>query len=361
MQSKGAIRRSNKGRKELVKAHRRIASRMHANAKKRGHAKSLYKNAITYQAAAASYTEAMLRNILNANDNRVSQNASLLMHCITSIADGMRTEAYRNGFSIGKELYRMLNSDKHYETYEESIPGLVSFFENAGLGNVAYAAFEDMLSLDVYSNEHRYVGSSIHVFESGIISGFVSSGRRNYSIISERACANNNSDHCEFVLEGTGYRGAEPVNGNIKGKELLDMLLGHIHRPHYSNEYLSSSYMALLSAVVADRRYIGEMNSIMRYIGSSIGDTLAKKGASSRLQGMLNVLDSIYTGMVEVRSKKPMSFIMSFDGTKLNEAYVRLSLSLVEGIFSRAYSTKKMKAIEINRYNLHKIKIAEER
>ncbi|MGC8651743.1 MAG: hypothetical protein ACP5UH_00620 [Candidatus Micrarchaeia archaeon] len=309
---------------------------------------------------ARSHTEAMLRNVLYGSGSRVNSNSSLLLHSLTTLTGSMRTVTYKRGFSIGKELYRMLNEKKHYATYEESIPDLVSFLERAGLGRIAYAAFEDGLALSVYNGEHRHVGTNIHVFEAGIMSGFVSSGRRDYSVVEEKACASNSADHCEFVFSASERR-AEPQSGpGVEGKEIIDGLLGHIYKPQEGGGNLSDSYAALLSNMVADRKYFEEMGGIMAYIGGSVGDMVAKRSMNHRFEDMLGILDGIYTGMVTTKSKKPMSIEMAFDGTRLSKAYAKLSLSLLGGMLSKLYSTKRMKAIEINKYDQYKIKIAEE-
>ncbi|MEM0150104.1 MAG: hypothetical protein QXW10_04365 [Candidatus Micrarchaeaceae archaeon] len=335
--------------------------RRHAN-RRFGMQPQLWKSAALQQQEtrhALSYTDIMLRNIMEKNDSRAGISSSLLLHGLASMTGSMRTISYREGFSIGKSLYRMLNEKKNYSMFEESIPDLVSFFESAGLGPITYTAFSDRLTLSTYTGKQQYLGANMHGFEAGIMSGFVSAVRHEYSNVYEKECANNNSDRCTFIFSSSERQRGAPAH-IAEGEELIGKIAEGITSAGSSKEGVSSSYLALLSNIVTKPEYIDEMKGIMAYIGGEIGGRL---GSSSKrkLIGAVNILKNAYGIVPEIASFKPVSITINYDGTKWRKEDIDLSLAFLSGLLPQTQNSNPVKAIEINRYDIHKIRIAEEK
>jgi len=310
--------------------------------------------------SSASYTEIMLNNIISNKDHMVGYNSSLLLHGLASLTGSLRTISYRRGLSTGKSLYKMLSEKKHYSMYEESIPDLVKFLESLGIGSIAYSAFNDKLVMNAYSKERKNVGANMHTFEAGIISGFVSASRHQYTHVYEKECANNNSDHCEFVF--SRYEdGKNALRASAEGEALISNIAASISKNEEASTGVPSSYLALVSDIVTNSEYMEEMKNIMTHIGSKIGNSIANGSKKHRITSAMNILSSTYAGIPEVLSFKPMSIVIKFDGTTSNNRYVDLSLAFLKGLLPNISNASQEKAIEINRYDFHKIKIAEEK
>ncbi|MGC8669763.1 MAG: hypothetical protein ACP5TL_01255 [Candidatus Micrarchaeia archaeon] len=305
----------------------------------------------------ATYSEVMLKNILNKNDTTENNSLSVMLHSASSLTESLRRITYKEGFSTGKSLYRMLNATKHYSMYEESIPDLVSFLESAGLGTMTYSIFESNPSFAIYGAPSIYIGSNIHTFEAGIISGFISTVRHQYIPINETECINNNSNVCKFSASEEPEAGIE-MDEN-ESKRILGNVVNNISTSTEGS--VSSSFLSLLSNVLTRREYLPEMKGVFSYIGSELGAKIQGKTSSAKMLNFANVLNSIYANKPKVTSIKPVSLILNFDGTRFRSEFVDLSLSFLNGALPRLSGTQEMKAIEINKYDMHKIRIAEQR
>ncbi|MGC8647197.1 MAG: hypothetical protein ACP5SA_00035 [Candidatus Micrarchaeia archaeon] len=300
-----------------------------------------------------SNDEVLLKSIMKKKDVLKGKNASLLLHALSVLSKSMRDITYREGFSIGKMLFAMSSKGKRYSFYEESIPELVSFLESAGLGQVTYTAFPNKLTIRIYSDGY-YLGAKIHAFEAGLISGYVSTGRHEYSHVVEKACVNDNSEYCEFEF----YGNAIEEGSEIESSSLLDRTIDGIIAS--SGNSLAHSYLSLLSKVVTNRSYKDEMSALMAYIGEGLGKRLLSNGRrSARLEKAIEIAGDICIAEPKIERTKPFSISMAFDGTRISKEFVNLSLSFLGGFLPKLSSAKELKAIEINRYNLHKIRIAE--
>ncbi len=111
-----------------------------------------------------------------------------------SSAPELRVLAFKSGFNLGAEAYRKSGG---------SMGPLQRLLENAGLGKIVYYPFESRSTFTSRALKHwdKSLGVNLHVFESGIISGYLSAHAGRSVIAEETACVFNGSNHCMFLAK----------------------------------------------------------------------------------------------------------------------------------------------------------------
>jgi predicted hydrocarbon binding protein len=114
-----------------------------------------------------------------------------MIYCLT--ASG-RQLGYKSGFVVGNSLYEKSNND---------IEMLFKTLRMFGLGRVLYYPAEDRAIITANEKTRSYVvlNDNIHVYECGIIAGFLSAATgQNISVV-ETHCIYNDSSFCQFVAD----------------------------------------------------------------------------------------------------------------------------------------------------------------
>jgi hypothetical protein len=94
-------------------------------------------------------------------------------------AQELQSLAFKSGFNLGVEAYA--NSEKNMLALEHIL-------ENAGLGKMIYYPFEFKSVIASRTMKQRGIdlGSNIHIFESGVISGYLSAHTKKHITVRDR-------------------------------------------------------------------------------------------------------------------------------------------------------------------------------
>lgn len=143
--------------------------------------------------AARTHEELLIRRLLQ-NPPKVSARGLEVQDLIYNSANELRSLAFKAGFNLGAEAYR--NSDG-------SMSSLEHVLEHAGFGKVIYYPFETSSTFSSARVRSRgiNIGTSVHIFEAGVISGYLSAHSRQRITAEETACVFNGSRDCKFVAE----------------------------------------------------------------------------------------------------------------------------------------------------------------
>ncbi len=298
----------------------------------------------------STYEEAILNSILRGRQvHNLPDEASLLGSALSSISGSMRDLQYRSGIHIGRSLYRIDNSVKHYLFPEEAIADLVEFFEAAGYRYVTYIALSDKIEISMFDGKGPDVGTNLHSFEAGIISGFISSAKHRYIAVEEVECVHNKHDSCRFIP--VAHKGAP--RAAIDEVAVLDRLAGHIaerakHPSSHSGSALhaemSGEYYSLMFKMLFDKSYIEAVKSIASYMGVSVGEKIfGPEGTAIAPQArMLRAMDTIRLlkfGEPTIKKSRPLHISVSFGGLTSKKEYVDVSLAYISALLSARFGT----------------------
>ena len=313
---------------------------------------------ISYPEANYSYEEAMLDNMIRgAKAKPIPEEAVAFSEILSNLTKNMKTITYRFGINVGRDLYRTLNSKKHYYWYEESIPDMVAFLEKSGYKDVAYTLTANGLRLRIYNTDGAFMGASVHTFESGLMSGFLSAASRQMIHVNEESCVKNGADYCEFVSSQKRKEGNE-IDMSVAVESFAQHLKMSMHGKN-SSKKISSLYHALSVSPLLNRRYSDAINNIVEHMGYRLGDYVFdnRKVTSKKISDCISKTASLLNfGEPSIRDSKELDMKFSFSPELSRKEYINLSLSFMDGIASKAemknniYSTTKSSG---GRYVLH--------
>jgi len=283
----------------------------------------------------ASYEEVLVKGIVTGRQEKKSTEYSLLFNSVLStLTPGMRNLYYKSGISVGRILYTTCEQNTHYTWYEESVKDLVSFFEKSGFSRITYNIFPDRLDIKLHKMDPTFLGSSMHVFESGIISGFLSAGRLQHVKVDEIACCNNGSKFCHFITTENLplYLGADT-------REVFDRFVENIIPHDPENRYMfADAYAMLSSSVFLDREYLEHMKNIVRHMGIEVGlgISLDKKLSGKSVKAIERISNLLGFGSLSIRSPKPLDMQFRFDKLKAKKEFVDISIAFLNGMLSNS-------------------------
>ncbi|MGA3020840.1 MAG: 4-vinyl reductase [Candidatus Micrarchaeales archaeon] len=134
-------------------------------------------------------------------------------------AQELQSLAFNAGFNLGIEAYA--NSEKNMSALEHIL-------ENAGLGRIIYYPFESksVIASRTMKQEGMNLGSNLHVFESGVISGYLSAHTKKHITVREQTCVFNGAPVCEFIATPGGIEssGSMPIEFPKIVKALADAI-----------------------------------------------------------------------------------------------------------------------------------------
>ncbi len=317
----------------------------------------------SYPTAPYSYEEAMLDNVISgAKATPIPEEAVTFGEILSNLTKNMKTITYRFGINVGRDLYRALNSKKHYYWYEESIPDLVMFLEKSGYKDVTYTLTAKGLRLRIYNADGAFVGAPVHTFESGLMSGFLSAASRQMIHVNEERCVKNGADYCEFVSSQKRDEGNE-VDMSAAVESFAQHLKMAMHG-RKNPKRISSLYHAISISPLLNRRYSGAINNIAEHMGYRFGDYVFdnRKVTSKKISDCISKTASLLNfGEPSIRDSKEIDMKFSFSPELSRKEYLDLSISFMNGIASKAEMKNSIYPTMQNRGGRYVLHIKEKR
>ncbi|MDE1871540.1 MAG: 4-vinyl reductase [Candidatus Micrarchaeota archaeon] len=261
---------------------------------------------------------------------RTTEYPLLLASVLSTVTPGLRSLYYKSGISAGRALYDIRNSERHYIWYEEGVSDLVSFLQNAGYKGITYNIFNDRIDIRLSRAEALDLSIPIHVFEAGLMCGFLTAARQQHVRVEEEKCICNGSQSCNFTTSNV-----LPLHQH-GGKEVLDRFASSIKERMGAKQRMQGNfpeeYYALSSSILLSGEYSEHMGSIVYYLGNQIGsmvyvpDQRRLRKATERLYSILGL------GSIRFISSKPMKIEIRFDRTKAKKEFVDISIAFLKGL-----------------------------
>jgi predicted hydrocarbon binding protein len=316
------------GKSKLSKKQsgKKAAAKAKTKRQARGKKPSKY---VQVQAPSEGYEEMLLNQVLSHKNCNTSEYSMIFNSVLSSLTPNSRRHFYNSGLSVGRLLYRLEDRQKRYKWYEESIKDLVSFLERAGFLGITYHIFPDKIDIRFNNRNKTHIGSNVHLFESGLISGFITAASQQHVAFNEVACSNNGSDSCHFVSSKT----FSPMESN--GSNMLERVIagvGQNLKENSKGDSFSDEYACLASSMLLDDEYSVQMAKIMMHIGFEISNVLgfdlsknAHHDLMQRIFRLLNICEIV------IKSQKPLKLEMHFGVLKAKKEFVDISIAFLNG------------------------------
>ena len=297
-----------------------------------------------------NYEEILLESIMGTEHNyKVAEYATLFNSVLSNLSEGMRDLRYRSGISIGRVLYGLYDRRRNYRWYEESVHDFVSFLERAGYQKVTYRVFPDQIEVMIHHKSGMQLGTNMHAFEAGMMSGFLTAAKTRKVHVNETLCSHNGSEFCRFVTSDR-YEPSE-IDPQMTERffEYFGSHLRDIEKQGMDGMRMPEEYYLLASLMHRD--YLGEVKRIMMDMGSQLSGKMQITRA--------NIEDAVKLlgfGEAKITSLKPLRGSISYGRLRAREEFVKMSIPFLDGLLSKTVG--KSSRVEVtavvnaNRYNV---------
>ena len=290
-----------------------------------------------YEPQISSYEETLLNGIISKRKGlRTTETALIFNSVLSTLTPGLRNLYYRSGVSLGRSLYRLYHQKRRYMWYEESVADLVSFFETCGFSQITYNVFPEKIELKFHNCSKGTLGTNVHVFEAGIVCGFLTTGKQQHVRVQEIACSSNGSDYCHFVTSDS-----LPLYLESNGQEVLQNFIRKISRTIHTRQEppksIPEEYYALSSSVFIDPEYQDHINKVVYYLGRQTALNLGEytksksRSTSQTYEGLFHLLN---LGELKLKSLRPVNATIHLDRLKAKKEFVDISITFLNGLLS---------------------------
>ena len=233
-------------------------------------------------------------------------------------AHELQSLAFKSGFNLGAEVYR--NSDRSFAPLEHVL-------ENAGLGKIVYYPFESRSVLTSRSVKPNGIelGTNVHIFEAGIMSGYLSAHAGKSIVVQEQTCVFNGASACEFMASageiGSGEHRQLEFSGVLRAlsKAIAD---GNACK-------IDDAYYLLAIKPLITEPVLGEAKKFLYITGKMLAKELPAFDRS--VSGAACLLGIEKAEIIRDR-KKNLSVDLSFTkGTSIN-GFVEFSVAMIAGM-----------------------------
>ncbi len=257
-------------------------------------------------------------------------NEPMVEDIIYNATPSMRELAYKSGFSFGMQLG---------EKSGKSIDKLFEVLGAAGLENILYYPFEDRAVIKASSKGYN-IGKLVHIYESGIIAGFLTSTTGKTIYVKEDKCAFNGDNVCEFVAEPkASIKPEEDYDENVV--ENLTKVISS-EGSKRSQEYMLFSMLPLMKEPIKDEiakvffaagSKLGEKGMEPEKLGEKFGIKIAKtkKGfvlsynPLNSLKGFVDISSALFAGIARSMGSKSVELRESPTKENTYKVYIRLA------------------------------------
>jgi predicted hydrocarbon binding protein len=308
-----------------------------------------------------TYEEILLDGIMSAKHIGKTTEYSILFNSVMSTLTAELHKLYYNdGAYIGGSLYDICRKNGHYVLYKESVADLVSFLENAGFSRITYHIYPDRIDIKFNNRDKTYLGRNMHVFEAGIMSGFLSTGAQQRLNVKEVSCSNNGSDLCHFMTS-EDPPAHEPDAGEVLSRfagSITDRIRSKAGAFPSFKENFAEEYLELSSQILSEKEHAEHMHRIVRHLGSTIAsetnlETLNRKA----LKNIERAYALLGLGKITTRYAKGIDIELQFDRLKAKKEFVDISIAFLEGLIGSSISGADIKTNSAKRNKSYVVRI----
>lgn len=235
---------------------------------------------------------------------------------------------YKYGFSVGMHIYT-----KTHEGARNIIPDIL---EKLNFGKVLYNPFSDKLIITSTGRRAMplRLGKNLHIYEAGIIAGYMSMATGLKLDANEVHCIYNNSDFCQFVCSPlTTPNFHLHVEGNRVVETLASALGAQASQARERSDYSILHMLPLLREPLLD-----EMAALLDLAGTK----LAKETPDERVESTLNSM-ARNLGVEKLKldlSKKRKSLKLRYGRYNSLDDFVTLSIQPFIGFTTEKFGSE---------------------
>lgn len=252
------------------------------------------------------------------NGKEKALNGTDVENLIYNTTSGLCTLGYGFGFSVGRAATLKLGQD---------VP-LTAILDRIGLHDSLYYPFRDKViitSRPMQVQPSLQLGSNVHVYEAGVISGYLSTSTGMHVVAQESRCVYNGAKQCQFS--------AVPLSQMPKFQGSgIDAVADAISSAFMSNRYskIANEYHRVLAYLpLTDARISEQILKLMMIAGERMGSASGSGGIGHIVPNIAN-----YFGVKAAKvEKKGMRTIIKLRYESYNslQAFVAIPAAVIVG------------------------------
>jgi hypothetical protein len=260
--------------------------------------------------------DTLLLNRLVLRQGEPTRRHLQLQELLYAYAPELSELAFKYGFGLGAEAYRISGG---------GMGALERLMYNSGFGRMVYHVSESrsVLAFSGVDPMGESTRANMHVFQAGVISGYLSAHSRRRIYAREEGCAFNGAKSCVFVARPHGYvEETRPALGFTAVLNAMDSAIGRGMRNASSDSY-----------VLAMGPFFGEplLSEASRFLYMA-GKQLSKGGGAldGRIKAIAGFL-GIKSASVNVSKNVASAVTLSYDHATSVRGFVELTAAFVSG------------------------------
>lgn len=243
---------------------------------------------------------------------------------------------YGFGFYIGREIYEKQGEEKKF----------IAMLERIGLPDSLYYPLSDRLIITSkpHTKKVSNIGKNMHVYEAGLISGYLSMSTGLKMNTTEPRCIYNGSDVCQFI--------AMPVSKRAEEKQVaLHYIVSGIASEIITSDYkkLKNEYYRILSFLpLLQQPMFEQVRKLLVMSGERIAEHTGTQDTKRIINNIANYFGAKEAQIYLRRSGKSI-IKLRYESYNSVYPYVSMPAALIVGYISKAYAKNAEVSITTNK------------
>jgi hypothetical protein len=265
----------------------------------------------------SSDTEDLLVDMI-INSKEKSVNGTDVENLIYNTTSGLGALGYGFGFSVGRAMTLKLGADAP----------LTAILDRIGLHDSFYYPLRDKAIITSRPSQHHgglQMGKNIHLYESGVISGYLSTSTGMRVSAEEKRCVYNGSRECQFVATPLSPK---PEFSGIGIDEVAYAISTTLREGRYTRSN-SEYYRTLAYLPLTDSRISEQILRVMMIAGERLGE---ESGKGSLRQTVSNLANYFGVKQAKIDRKGRKTIIkLRYESYNSIQAFVAIPTAIIVG------------------------------
>lgn len=274
--------------------------------------------------------------LISAFLNGTKKNRSTLIEDVFySVTPSIADLGYKYGFSVGMHIYTKTGGAKNM------IPEIL---EKLNFGKVLYNPFSDKLIITSTGRkaEPLAMGKNLHIYEAGIIAGYMSMATGLKLDANEVHCIYNRSDFCQFVCSPLTTPNFHLSQDSSKVIDALAKAIGTRHAAENGSDYSILHMLPLLRQPLLE-----EVAALLELAGTRLAET-TPEGESEAAIGSIARNFGIERAELDASKKRKVLRLRYGKRNSIND-FVTLSVQPFVGFTAAMFDSEASVYKTINR------------
>ncbi len=266
----------------------------------------------------------------------IPENGTSIENLIYNATPKVAEIGYSYGFSIGRELCMKQKEDQKF----------TNILDRIGLVNALYYPLKDSLIITSRSatSMPKKVGHSVHVYEAGVISGYLSMSTGLKMGTIEKRCVHNGSDVCQFIsipMSSRSVQSSTDLNNIVES--IAHAITDNDFKKQKNEYYRIMAYLPLMKQPMNE-----QVRKLLVMSGERISEYSDKKDTKRIINNIVNYFGA-KDAEISMRKTGKSIIKLRFESYNSIYPYVSMPTAIIVGFVSNAFNKSAEVSISTNK------------